>query len=609
MSGLCGWFSASPRDDADAVLRLMAEAAAGGPSTLRCHTGAGVGMAAYETNVRPVLVEVDGCWMAYVGHPRLRGNAGDGADPLALARWLREHGARTGLGRVGGDFAIAFWDARSRRGWIAIDRIGVHQLVYTRLGDDLIFASSLDGLAAFPGIAREVSTQALFDYLYYHVTPGPGTVFTGQHRVPPGHCVEFGDGAHREPQPYWALRFQEQPGRPLEPLKAQFRELVRGAVQECAEGDKVGAFLSGGTDSSTVSGMLASLGRGPARTFSIGFDVEGYDEMSYARIAARHFGCEHHEYYVTPNDVVAALPRIAATYDQPFGNASAVPTYFCARFAREHGIHRLLAGDGGDELFGGNERYSKQYLLGLYERVPAALRRSALEPLLLASTPLHRAPPLRKLRSYIEQARPTMPQRYESYNLLNHLGTDKVFERDFLAAIDADHPEKLLVQAHAPFAQDSLVNQMLAIDLRFVLADGDLPKVTRMCELGQVDVAFPLLDDRLLQFSTGLSADLKLRRTQLRWFFKQALADFLPHEVITKQKHGFGLPVGAWLVSHAPLRQLAADSIATLRSRRLVQPKFVDDLLNNKLGEHPAYYGAMVWVLMMLGLWLDSRRL
>jgi asparagine synthase (glutamine-hydrolysing) len=150
---------------------------------------------------------------------------------------------------------------------------------------------------------------------------------------------------------------------------------------------------------------------------------------------------------------------------------------------------------------------------------------------------------------------------------------------------------------------------MLAIDLRFVLADSDLPKVTRMCDLGNVDVAFPLLDDRLIEFSATLSADLKLRGTSLRWFFKQALTGFLPQEIITKQKHGFGLPVGTWLAEHAPLRRLAEDSIASLRSRRIVQPRFVDDLVKHRLLEHPAYFGTMVWVLMALGLWLEARRL
>src|SRR4029453_16815832 len=141
--------------------------------------------------------------------------------------------------------------------------------------------------------------------------------------------------------------------------KDEFISLLQAAVRDASEHARSGAFLSGGTDSSTVSGMLARASDAPAPTFSIGFDVPGYDEMAYARIAARHFGCEQHEYYVTPGDVVDAVPRIAASYDQPFGNASAIPTYYCAKLARESGISRLLAGDGGDELFGGNERYAK----------------------------------------------------------------------------------------------------------------------------------------------------------------------------------------------------------------------------------------------------------
>jgi asparagine synthase (glutamine-hydrolysing) len=608
MTGLCGWFSNQGGPDGDAVLRRMLASNHSPVADPLLKASAQAGLAIFGESARPRLLENDGFLLAVAGHPRWCEGGRRRQDDTALLRGLREHG-KGALAQIGGDFALAAWDPRSGRGLLAIDRIGVHQLVYAAAGRSFAFASTLDMLAGFPGIERNLSQQSIYDYLYYHVSPGPQTIYAGLLRLSPGHCIEFGADGAGAPGAYWTMHFHEDPGASQAALKDEFVALLQAAVREAAEHARSGAFLSGGTDSSTVSGMLARVGEDPAQTFSIGFDVPDYDEMAYARIAARHFGCEQHEYYVTPDDVVDAVPRIAASYDQPFGNASAIPTYYCAKLARENGVSRLLAGDGGDELFGGNERYAKYHLLGLYQNVPEVLRRSVIEPLLLATPGLGRVPLLRKLQSYVQQARPPMPERYTSYNLLMHLGHENVFTPDFLASVDVHRPQKLLADAYAPYADASLINQMMGIDLRFILADGDLPKVTHMCNLAGVDVAFPMLDDRVVDFSQRLSADLKLRGTQLRWFFKQALSDFLPPEVITKEKHGFGLPVGAWLVGHKPLFDLAADSIALLRQRGIVQPRFINELLGTRLREHAAYFGTMAWILMMLGLWLDSRKL
>jgi asparagine synthase (glutamine-hydrolysing) len=600
MKGLCGWFGHGADEQGSAGVQAMLAGATLRPEWPQRTADGG-------TIAGASVVEDNGSCLAVVGRPRLREGAENADHGLEILRALRSQG-REALARIEGDFALAFWDSRSRRGLLAVDRIGIHQLVHGRVDRALVFASTLDLLTSHRGITRRLAPQGLFDYLFYHVSPGPDTVFEGLRRLPPGCCIVFDGDRAAEPAPYWTMRFDEDPTLPLDGLKSEFIDVLQSSVKRAADAPGSGAFLSGGTDSSTVSGMLQRVQDRPARTFSIGFDVAGYDEMSYARIAAKHFGCEHHEYYVTPDDVVDAVPRIAAWYDQPFGNASAIPTYYCAKVAKEAGIARMLAGDGGDELFGGNERYGKHYLLSLYGRVPAALRRGLLEP--VSAMPFAgKVMPLRKLASYIKQASPPMPERYASYNLLMHLGNDNVFTPEFLASIDTDHSHRLLADAHAPFADASLINQMQGIDLRFTLWDGDLPKVTRMCEMAGVDVAFPLLDDRVVAFSAKLASDLKLRRTTLRWFFKEALRDFLPQQVITKQKHGFGLPVGAWLTSHAPLRNLAADGIDLLRQRGIVRPTFIDDLMSNRLREHAAYFGTMVWVLMMLGLWLQSRRL
>lgn len=608
MRGLCGWFSNDAGAAGSAALDAMLAAAAAPDGTAERCLSAGAGLAAFGALARPRCVRLDAFTLVVAGHPRLRQGAARSADIHELARAIQAGGAKA-LADIGGDFALAAWDEGRRQGLLAIDRIGVHPLVYGRTADGLAFASSLDALCGHPGVTRTLSQQAIFDYLHQHVVPGPQTIYSGLQRLPPGHCLEFGAQGAGEPRAYWTLSFVEDSRADVATLKQEFVGLLEAAVREGAEGAETGSFLSGGTDSSTVSGMLGRVGGAPARSFSIGFDVPGYDETEYARIAARHFACDHREYYVQPADVVDAVPKIAASYDQPFGNASAVPAYLCARYARSHGITRLLAGDGGDELFGGNERYAKQHLLGLYQRVPAGLRRALIEPALLSTPLIGRVPPLRKLRSYVEQARPPMPQRYESYNLLLHLGAANVLTPDFIAGIDAHHPARLLVDAHAPHAGDSLINQMLAIDLRFVLADGDLPKVMHTCNLADIDVAFPLLDDRILAFSQRLPSAMKLRGTTLRWFFKQALLDFLPAEIITKKKHGFGLPVGQWLIGHAPLFDLAAESVKRLVPRGIVRPQFVAELFDTRLRAHPGYYGTMVWVLMMLSLWLDSRKL
>jgi asparagine synthase (glutamine-hydrolysing) len=606
MTELFGWLGQDPAEGREAALQRMLRAGRqpfAAPPRRNAHSAP-----IAVTDERCRQIEVDGVHLAIVGHPHgVYGSQGR-IDLHALALALRD--GTTALAGLMGDFALAVWDERKQRGILAVDRIGVNALFYGRTTRSLVFASTLDLLRGHPEIRTELSDQGLYDYLYFHVCAGPHTIFSGLERLPAGHYVEFDAAGAADPRPYWTMRFRPDGTRHLQALEDEFVALLQDAVRESASDTApVGAFLSGGTDSSTVSGMLGRTTGAPAQVFSIGFDVQGYDEMEYARVAARHFGCDHHEYYVTPHDVVDAVPKIASWYDQPFGNASAVPTYYCARLAREHGISRMLAGDGGDELFGGNERYAKQHLFGLYQRVPSALRRGLIEPALLTLPADLRFAPLRKLRSYVEQARPPMPQRYQSYNLLNYLGQSNVFAPEFLAGVDQGHPLALLIDCHKPYADDSLIDQMLAIDLRFILADGDLPKVTQMCAMAGVDVAFPILDDRVVAFSSTLTASQKLRGTQLRWFFKHALRNFLPPAVLTKQKHGFGLPVGAWLVGHKPLLDLAGDSIAGLRQRGIVQPRFLDELFGARLREHAAFFGNMIWVLMMLGIWLESRGL
>lgn len=507
------------------------------------------------------------------------------------------------LAVIGGGFALGWQDADGRT-TLAVDRFAIRSLCYRVDGNRIRFAARADDLA---DADTALNPQAIFDYLFHHVIASPITIYRGVHRLPPGHVAEFEQG-RLTVRPWWRAVFSPQRDASFDALKQQFRTHLHEAVR--AElGDhtsKPACYLSGGTDSSTVAGMVREVTGNRPQSYSIGFDAQGYDEMEYARIAARQFDCEHHEYYVTPADLVRAIPMVAASYDQPFGNSSALPAYTCARMAHGDGVRRILAGDGGDELFGGNTRYAKQRVFSFYDSVPGALRHGVLEP--LAGTRAMQAIPLvKKLASYVNQAKVPMPARGETYNLLIRLGVQDVLTPAFRAAIDMQAPAREQAEVWAQAQASSFIDRQLAYDWRFTLAENDLPKVVGTAELAGLTVGFPLLANALADFSMTLPAHYKLRGLKLRWFFKEALRGFLPDAIITKKKHGFGLPFGVWATCDAGLSALARDSLHSLAQRGIVEPAFIRDLLAEHLPAHPGYYGEMVWILLMLEQWLIAK--
>jgi asparagine synthase (glutamine-hydrolysing) len=542
-----------------------------------------------------------------LGTPRFRDRAlADVARTQGLhAAWQQAlaQGIEQAAASVDGDFAIGLSDAQGRQ-FLAVDRFAIRTLCWRIIDGRLHVAERADDLAALAPRA-EIDPQAIFDYLYFHVIPSPRTIFRGVHRLPPAHCLVH-EGGRTTVTPYWTPQFVE-PERPdFAALATEFRQHLRNAVAAQLDGSKPACFLSGGTDSSTVAGMISEASGGRAATYSIGFEAEGYDEMQFARIAAKRFGTEHHEYYVTPDDLVRSIPEVAAHYDQPFGNSSVLPAYYCARMAREDGVTKLLAGDGGDELFGGNSRYAKQRVFGYYDGVPPLLRKALLEPL-LEKTPLGTLPLAKKGRSYVEQAKVPLPDRMQMYNLLLRLDPRQVFTPDFLSQVDEADPLRQQRGVWQQVQGASALNRMLAHDWRYTLAEADLPKVCGSTSLAGVAVGFPFLEHGLVDFSLRLPTEYKLNGIKLRWFFKEALRGFLPDEIITKKKQGFGLPFGVWATQHEGLRGFARASLHALASRDIVRADFVHALIDKLLPEHPGYYGEMVWILMMLEQWTQQH--
>lgn len=487
-------------------------------------------------------------------------------------------------------------------GELRVDRFAIHSLCYRVVDGQLRYAERADALA---DANSQIDPQAIFDYLYFHIIPSPRTIYKGIYRLPPGHTASM-QGGQVKVTPYWVPTFEEQRNPSFEALKKEFRQLLQSAVATQLDGGKPACFLSGGTDSSTVAGMIGLASGRQAATYSIGFDAQGYDEMEYARLAAKHFKTDHHEYYVTPDDLVRSIADVAASYDQPFGNSSALPAYYCAKMAKEDGVSKILAGDGGDELFGGNTRYAKQKVFGWYDAIPEGMRHGLLEPVSSLAW-MDKVPLVRKGASYINQAKVPMPDRMMTYNLLFRLGLKEVLTPQLLACINPQGPAEQERDLWATATQGSLTNRMLAFDWRYTLADCDLPKVVGTAALAGLDVGFPMLDDDLLNFSLKLPSEYKLKGLKLRWFFKEALRGFLPNEILTKKKQGFGLPFGVWTTTHPALKKLATDSLHSLAGRGVVRPDFIQTLLTQRLPEHPGYYGAMVWVLMMLEQWLVAK--
>ncbi len=617
MSGFCGWVG----ETGDGVSRAQAldAMAARLPGHGACRAdsvhGDRAGLAHRGRDGESWWHAEDGIWVAVEGYPRwtdagLRHVAAQNGHGAAIASAFRGWGADL-LHALAGDFAIAIVDQTAGKALLAIDRFGIRTLSYaTPAPGRLVFGSTLDSVAAHPAVDSTIRPQSIFDYVnFVDRIPAPHAIFEEQTKLLPGECVLIEDGAVRR-QRYWRLPYVADGGGTQETLGPELFDRMRNAVGRQIDGEapgRVGAFLSGGLDSSTVVGLLAGAGAGQAKTFTITFDDGEFDESEYARIAARHSGAEHHECRLTPDDVCDTIAAITEIYDEPFGNSSAVPTFHCARVAAAAGIELMLAGDGGDELFAGNSRYLEDRVFQHYGRIPSILRRGLVEPLLAVAPTSLGGPILRRARNYVGAARMPIAARMTGSTTFRHTPLGEIFAPDFLAEIDPRQPEKLVVDMFDDPVSATELQRCLAVDMRLTLADSDLRKVNRMCEVAGIRVRYPMLDDDLVAFSARVPERLLVGDGELRQFYKQAFARFLPREIITKKKHGFGLPFIDFVRTHPPLRELARDSLSALKKRGYFRPGYIDSLTGGPSASGDGSFGGITWDLMILELWLDKH--
>ena len=534
----------------------------------------------------------------------LRGAAELGPPIRLLEDGYRRHGARF-LAALRGGFAMALWWPGSRRLMLAVDRFGIRRLYYAVTPTGIAFGTRVSVPLALPGTTSVVDPEAVYAYLNYRAIPAPQTIYSAIRRLPPGHLLEWEDGRLRVER-YWDMRYTERAMSRTAASAALVRhtEEAVGEALRGADPKHTGAFLSGGTDSSTVVGLMTRLTGERVNAFSIGFREARYDELQYAELAARHFDAAHYTRVVTADDAFGCLPEVLEAYDEPFGNDSALPTLLCARHARETGMRLLLAGDGGDEIFGGNERYRSEQILARYRLIPGPIRRGLIEPILGAVTP-DRTDLLGKAQRYVRRASQPNPDRFYASEFFIARERLRLLHPDFLAAVTPDAPIQIARRHFDAVSAPSELNRLLYVDLKITIGDNDLFKVTRMAELAGIAVRFPLLDPPLVEFTGALPAWHKVRGTEKRHLFKRAFSTLLPAATLAKAKHGFGLPTSDWLRNHGPFRELARDTLLSRRSRerRYFAPGAMEELFRLHDEDRTSFYGDLLWRLLMLELW------
>lgn len=532
--------------------------------------------------------------------------AGSKEYQLSLINGYKEKGDQF-LTQIKGGFSLVLIDKEKQKIILAIDPIGQKSLYYAQTKNGLIFGSTADSIILHPEVGNQISEQSIYDYVYFHQCPSPNTIYSKVNKLEGGQMLTYQAGKISLKQ-YWMPEFKEKLTGTIEQAAKELQEkLIQVVKKEVLTEQSTGAFLSGGLDSSSVAGALSSVYPGKAKTFTIGFPVEGYDEINYSRIASKHFKTKPHEYYLTPEDAVAAIPKIAEHYDEPFGNSSALPTYYCAKLAKENGVSRLLAGDGGDEIFAGNERYASQLLFESYLKVPGLMRTgfeaiyNHLPQAVLKQNLFYKG------KRYIDQANTPLPDRLQDYNFLHRHRVAEIFIDGFVEKVSTASPLQALRDSYHRPQEATALNRMLYMDWKTTLHDNDLVKVNKMCEMAGVEVVYPLLDMSIINLSCQIPSAEKLKNRQLRWFYKKAMNDFLPQEIINKSKHGFGLPFGVWLKEYQPLKELAYDSLHDLKKRPYFRAEFIDNAIEMHQGIHASYYGELIWILMMLEQWLQAK--
>lgn len=547
------------------------------------------------------------------------------ADTETLLAAIEAWGMQATLGKAVGMFALALWDRQLRTLTLARDRLGEKPLYYGRVAGAFLFASELKALRAFPGFAAEIDRGALALYLRHNCIPAPHTVYRGLHKLPPGTSLTLTcDQEEAQPIAYWSLQEVAErgqadlfPGDDVEAADELQRLLGRAVAGQMLADVPLGAFLSGGIDSTSVVALMQSVAQRPVKTFTIGVDVTAFNEAPEARAVAAHLGTEHTELYVSPADAMAVIPRLPELYDEPFADSSQIPTFLVSQLARRH-VTVSLSGDGGDELFGGyNRHYWAAHLWRRLGSLPMPLRR------VLAGV-MQSVPPAawdtvfaslgRFLPASLRQRNPG-DKLHKLAEVVAARGVEEVYLNlvshwtDPVAVVrGGSEPLSRVTDPAALLRSEDFESRMMYLDALTYLPDDILTKVDRAAMGVSLETRVPMLDHRLVEFAWRLPLAMKIRNGQGKWLLRQVLYRHVPAELVERPKAGFGLPVGDWL--RGPLRDWAEALLDEDRLQRegFFHPAPIRALWREHLTgrRNRAYH---LWDVLMFQAWLEKEGL
>jgi len=508
--------------------------------------------------------------------------------------------------RLNGMFCFAIWDENKRKLLIARDRIGEKQVYYyCREGGLLLFGSEIKSLLQYEEISKEIDVNALDAYFTYLYVPSPQTIFKHIRKLPPGHILTM----HRNTikiKKYWDLEYNIKEDRPhnfIEGFKERFKKAVRIRLISDVP---LGAFLSGGIDSSAITAVMSEYMDRPVETFSIGYNDKGYyyDERKYAKIVAERFGTNHHEFVVQP-DILKIIPEIVKHFDEPFADSSAIPNYYISQMTRKH-VTVAMSGLGGDEIGAGYERYIGILLWKYYKLIPRYVRESLIARL------INTLPDSKKGKRFVDRAKRfvntgtlSVDETYLSYiSSLKYQQRQKLYSRDLLKQVDLRHAEEIFHGYFSRNAHLDLINKILFVDLKMYLPDDLLTLTDRMSMAHSLEVRAPFLDHTLVEYMASIPPELKLKGFTKKYILKKAFEGILPDEILYRKKKGFTLPLTLWLRGEA--RPLIRDILNEDNINKIGFFKWetVQQLMERHFSGRENYHGQL-WALIIFLIWHD----